>query len=485
MVGRCVRLLAGALAVLFVTQAPVGAQTTTPLPLLPNEVIVPMQNCAMVFPGAAVTPEVRATYAKMLWTGACRYGLIDGWGVMGEQSTLDSIREQHLNLDSQAFYGRLTGLSRSNAFGGNSVTWTAGGKLVSYDGLDDAMTPRWGAFMTAGDPAPTSLMIMYGGGAYRRVATSKADCTYFDRDKWDAEAKRANKGCGQGAQFPIYGVTVSTNTDTTGVTTYCPDPRTYVGCEGLWRQQLGTMVADAATIKAEIVAKMELDHAAIAATVQAYETQLAAADAAAKHAAAERAAAAQAAQDQAMADFRASLAAKNAGQLFALADELRTKGDDDRAREVLRTLVSRFPDHPLSVTAAQQLSAMSSAPGGASMASASRPAASAPAVTSTSAASRSSSSAAGAASGMCAGAAAEEERLGQLAYQSGQNHPGEARTAMESLLWAVQEIENLYRSCPGNPESAGKLQVYGDLYTSTMTTCSAISSTGTCQAVLH
>jgi hypothetical protein len=76
---------------------------------------------------------------------------------------------------------------------------------------------------------------------------------------------------------------------------------------------------------------------------------------------------AQAAMDKAAADrqrqadadraYRDSLAQMNAGQLFAKADELNSAGDKTKAREVLRTLVSRFPDHPLAATAAQQMTA--------------------------------------------------------------------------------------------------------------------------------
>ena len=59
---------------------------------------------------------------------------------------------------------------------------------------------------------------------------------------------------------------------------------------------------------------------------------------------------------QAEQQFRASLQTMNPGQLFAKADELNAQGDRNRSREVLRTLVSRFPDHALAATAARQLS---------------------------------------------------------------------------------------------------------------------------------
>ena len=59
--------------------------------------------------------------------------------------------------------------------------------------------------------------------------------------------------------------------------------------------------------------------------------------------------------------FKDGLVGMNAGQLFAKADELSAQGDQAKAREALRTLIARFPDHALALTAAQQL-ASSGAP---------------------------------------------------------------------------------------------------------------------------
>lgn len=53
--------------------------------------------------------------------------------------------------------------------------------------------------------------------------------------------------------------------------------------------------------------------------------------------------------------FRDNLNTMNAGQLFAKADELAMQGDKARSRDVLRALVSRFPDHQLAENAADQL----------------------------------------------------------------------------------------------------------------------------------
>lgn len=63
--------------------------------------------------------------------------------------------------------------------------------------------------------------------------------------------------------------------------------------------------------------------------------------------------------------FRASLQAMNPGQMLARADELNSQGDARRAREVLRTMMSRFPDHPMSLIAARQLTGDAANTGGA------------------------------------------------------------------------------------------------------------------------
>lgn len=58
---------------------------------------------------------------------------------------------------------------------------------------------------------------------------------------------------------------------------------------------------------------------------------------------------------QAEQQFQAGLQTLNPGQLFARADELKAQGDHTRARQVQRALMSRFPDHPLTATAARQM----------------------------------------------------------------------------------------------------------------------------------
>ena len=107
-----------------------------------------------------------------------------------------------------------------------------------------------------------------------------------------------------------------------------------------------------AMLAAEAKQKEQAERMAREAEVRKAEADRVAA-ARAKAAEEERAAKAQAEQN-----YRNSLNAMNAGQLFAKADELLASGDSQKSREVLRTLLGRFPDHALSAMAAQRLSSM-------------------------------------------------------------------------------------------------------------------------------
>ena len=59
--------------------------------------------------------------------------------------------------------------------------------------------------------------------------------------------------------------------------------------------------------------------------------------------------------------FRDSLNTMNPGQMFAKADELNDLGDSAKSKEVLRALISRFPNHALAGAAAQRLTGKNSA----------------------------------------------------------------------------------------------------------------------------
>lgn len=59
--------------------------------------------------------------------------------------------------------------------------------------------------------------------------------------------------------------------------------------------------------------------------------------------------------------FHAELQHANPGQLYALADQWREQGDADKARQALRAMVTRFPDHALTASAVSQLNRLNAA----------------------------------------------------------------------------------------------------------------------------
>lgn len=127
-------------------------------------------------------------------------------------------------------------------------------------------------------------------------------------------------------------------------------------------------------------------------------------------------------------DFRDSLNTLNVGQLFAKADELSSNGDSTKAREVLRTLISRFPDHPLAATAAQQMSS----PAGQASAN----------TTSGSTAGRRTSSGASCASALDQLQAKFHQLESNVANRSNER-------IMMQQLWAQQKFRSLAQTYPG------------------------------------
>jgi TolA-binding protein len=190
------------------------------------------------------------------------------------------------------------------------------------------------------------------------------------------------RGCSYEKNFDIYVV----RTLTTGgpkpvhTTTACPEPKVLKSCEPLWQQIADPVIKEmqpviAAAEAADKTRRQQLTSLnsmhvlnqrihAMAQSADAekdLERRKAAAKAAEADAENKRKAAAdaeRAAADKAERAFKARLAMLNAGQLFVLADELKAEGKTTQAREALRTLIVRFPDHALASNAATTLATL-------------------------------------------------------------------------------------------------------------------------------
>ncbi|CAN5872804.1 hypothetical protein BH11PSE1_BH11PSE1_15160 [soil metagenome] len=361
---------------LFATFGVVGplalAADTTP-GLNPGERLVPVKNCAVIleadWAGAsaeqvAKSIDLLATYR---WTGECRSGLANGVGMLFPQALIDQFAQQNMTYTQEYVFGRDTGISNmTSTVLGRSTTYRRGGRSVELSNVDDALTPVWADLSTDSGPKPSGVSLtetVNGQTTITRVSTTQSSC-WIDREKY--------KGCGLNNDFQVYGVDVASMTAVQKFS--CPNPRTPKGCDVLWREKLDPVRARIAAVigdvgtngsklraeapdwfvaweagykaRQEVAAQAARDKAVREAAVRAEAAQLAQAQAA-------KAAATRAAADQA---FQAGLKTKNAGQLFVLADDLRNGGEPQKARDALRALISRFPDSPLSATAAQQLS---------------------------------------------------------------------------------------------------------------------------------
>jgi|GEM_PF-5375467 len=223
-------------------------------------------------------------------------------------------------------------------------------------------------------------------------------CSALDKDNMSDVQKRALSGkrcAGKEGDIQIYGIVaqypvvemvvrnskVETTHTTKRQTHFCPDPKSSVGCQKIWNQEIASFLPSYRLLR-EVATHLEQQTAErehiIAAWVD-YEKKLEAwkqakADmdkATADRARAQQAAAAEATRLEAEArkeaeqkELAASLKTLNPGQMLAKADELEQAGRIEDARTVRRELLSRFPDHPLAAIAAQKLSAAPSVQGG-------------------------------------------------------------------------------------------------------------------------
>lgn len=172
--------------------------------------------------------------------------------------------------------------------------------------------------------------------------------------------------------------------------------------------------------------------------------------------------------ERAAKQFREGLSSQTAGQLFAKADELNAQGDTAKARETLRLLVSKFPDHPLAATAAQQMAALNNAAASNSNAAA---------ATSSQVANRSSPSAGGKPFADCV-AADQRSDLPQKMARIPQNDLNRTlRGAITASQWMVEN----YSQCLPDPKAKEIVDQFRKTRQEAITTCKQLSSAGNCE----
>lgn len=123
--------------------------------------------------------------------------------------------------------------------------------------------------------------------------------------------------------------------------TFCPQPRNLGSCA-----QIAAQVTEPIVRGAENFIKESMPG------VRAMEGEMRKVLAARDQEKATVSAAAAREQASANAAFEAKISKAGVGELFAMADEFKSKGDLNRARAALRQLMGRFPDHKLATQAA-------------------------------------------------------------------------------------------------------------------------------------
>lgn len=313
-------------------------------PLAPGEILARTQNgCSAVetiAEGAQETEEsIRARFAQATWTGACEHGLLSGRGELRGLPAEAGLPPDWRRLYTYYFGRRLEGNAHVHIpmLGvGESISTSIGGRSIERANAEGA--PLWGynALQFGVSPEPATSLRAPDGVS---VGTYKTTCELH---------RAAVSGCT--GDRPVYGVLVLDNDfSTPDPIQWCPNPYTSVGCAPLWEAVAAPYIQAQRAFLAKIDAANRPRKEEIDRLNAPYLAQLATAARAAE-------AARIAAKEKEERAFATSLTTLGVGQLFAKADELDQAGEADKARQVRRALVSRFPNSPLAAQAAAQMS---------------------------------------------------------------------------------------------------------------------------------
>lgn len=309
---------------------------------------------------------------EMVWKGECRSGLAHGWGGLYREVEAEQYRDVKVDYG----FGRSFDRHWFPSFpsGSFKLAYGAFGRGVEIPVVDgDVYQPVWAS---PAEQLSGKRAAEFRGRDGWAVRTEKAPC---------ATDPAAFPDCQAAGGYDVHGVTVYPSDKIPGgarfnepgsgvVTTWCPNPKASAGCEGVWLQKAEPILAgirayiqvidqrNAARMVelAALNAEWERDFgkprsppppppASPPPAAPVVQTSTQPAEPGAPPAPAP--AVAPAGGDAG----GVRLETMNAGELFAHADAERAAGRRDGARAALRQLLSRYPEHPLAVIAAQQL----------------------------------------------------------------------------------------------------------------------------------
>lgn len=361
------------------------AQTSDP-PLLPGEVYGKTQNgCGIVVKPKDIREAdndlegAKKAISEMVWTGSCTNGLAEGRGELGKAKDvprkappMGGLSRGREGPPPLMIWEYSSGRILPEKFdyiseNGEFKAYNIGDRSIMLLNNSDPYAPRW-----EGTFSSTNMLMSPDGLGIIPVTGS----CFMDQKRFP--------GCDTSSDFQVYGIRTFSKINYEGMISWCPNPRTKVGCQALYQEKAGPIIARIKAFIVEVenkIAEDKLKYAELGLPME----QRSAAKKLAVAAEAKRAAAlaaialvkdkeialteqqerdeadakeiAKIAQQKINADkaYTASLARMNAGELFALADKKRTAKEPDKAREAFRLIVTKFSTNPLSAVAAQEM----------------------------------------------------------------------------------------------------------------------------------
>jgi len=215
--------------------------------LLPGEIFAKTQNgCGVIgtpdfLKLSGYRPEAfRSWVEASVWTGSCANGLAEGRGAM--RKVTDTSGSVLVTWDYA--FGRI--LVEKNYFTNEGSTM-----YVLQNPSRSVIMPN-GANPYAARWVATGVGALLIDPAGFGVTTVQIGC-FTDQKLF--------RGCDLGNDFQVYGVRAFSKSDSSGVTTWCPNPRTPNGCEALWQEKAGPIIARIESLIAEVEAKIAADKA--------------------------------------------------------------------------------------------------------------------------------------------------------------------------------------------------------------------------------
>ena len=284
--------------------------------------------------------------AEYSWDGFCLDGFIEGPGRLQRISKLQNttFTSEH---QIRAHKGSAFGFAKISGESETMYRFQWNGQIIAYTGLgfekDESLLKHLGQMPTrikspiTFDASSSSIRKGYfTDGVLGLVVLTKTSCI-IDRTKF---ADCPPDG------YDVYRFgSISPISSKARAIDYCSNPRNLQSCGQSLPPLLETLVSQSELfIKNSMPAVMNMDREMQASIKPQLENLRREAEVQEKAKATDASA------------FQLKLDKAPVGELFAMADEFKAKGENAKARQTLRSLLSRFPDHKLVTPAASMLS---------------------------------------------------------------------------------------------------------------------------------